>query len=68
MRYVFAYDLHWSGVPPRYGAWVNVYQRYMRYRDRGDFARMLSAVQGQPGTAGLAEWLERVATKLPERS
>jgi len=62
-RYKFAHGVPWTQLPDRYGSWTSIRQRYVNYRDRGDFARMLDALRGQPGAAGLVKWLESVAIK-----
>jgi transposase len=67
-RYKFSRDVPWSHIPPRYGTWHNVYQRYMNYRDGGDFARMLEVLRGQAGAERVVKWLETVATRPPRES
>lgn len=55
VRYKFTHDLSWSKVPRRYGRGANLYQRYRRYKESGDLAEMLNALQGQPEATRLVE-------------
>jgi transposase len=52
---------HWGDVPARYGTWTAIYQRYLNYRRKGVFTRMLEALQGNLEAARLVDWLRQHA-------
>ena len=43
----------WRDLPPDYGEWKNTHRRFCRWRDRGEWARLLEAVMDDPDF----EWL-----------
>ncbi len=43
----------WCDLPPDYGDWKNTHRRFCRWRDRGEWARLLEAVMNDPDF----EWL-----------
>jgi len=52
----------WSHVPSRYGKPANIYQRYLAYRNRGNFKQMLAAVQDKPDAGRIVAWLRTLSS------
>ena len=46
----------WADMPPRYGPHQTAYDRYLRWRKRGIWDRLLSALQAQADAEGRLSW------------
>jgi transposase len=46
----------WRDLPARYGPWQTVYDRYVRFRRDGTWARILQALQVKLDVRGEIDW------------
>jgi transposase len=46
----------WRDIPARYGPWQTIYDRFVRWRRDGTWARIVAALQIQLDAAGRLDW------------
>jgi transposase len=46
----------WRDIPARYGPWQTCYDRFVRWQQRGLWAKLLQALQGEADTHGTLVW------------
>lgn len=59
-------DQPWSKLPPRYGKWRTVYQRFLRWRDKGILENVLNRLSTSPGFDWLSQ--DRIRNKVRPRA